>query len=301
MLWIKQGLIFQPPKNISWLASHTAVPCAVRLEGSVYKVFYTGRDSLNRSHVSCFQIDLANPTRVLHRAEEPILSPGPLGSFDEHGVMTSWITRHGDEYFFYYTGWSRGLSVPFVNSIGLAKSQDGGHTFSKISEGPLLSRNVVDAYFVANPCILKDQGIWRMWYLSGVRWEMVGGKPKHYYHIRYAHSGDGIHWQRRGRVCIDFRSESEYALSRPCVVKEGDFYRMWYSYRGEKYRIGYAESLDGICWKRLDQKAGIDASESGWDSEMIEYAFVFRHDHEYYMLYNGNDYGKTGIGLAILA
>jgi predicted GH43/DUF377 family glycosyl hydrolase len=76
---------------------------------------------------------------------------------------------------------------------------------------------------------------------------------------------------------------------------------MWYSYRGESYRIGYAESEDGIHFNRMDEKVGIDVSETGWDSEMICYPHVFEHNGEKYMLYNGNGYGKTGIGLAVLA
>jgi len=75
---------------------------------------------------------------------------------------------------------------------------------------------------------------------------------------------------------------------------------MWYSYRGSKYRIGYAESKDGISWIRKDSEVGIDVSSSGWDSDMIEYPHVFDHGGQLYMLYNGNGYGKTGIGLAVL-
>jgi len=56
-----------------------------------------------------------------------------------------------------------------------------------------------------------------------------------------------------------------------------------------------------LRWKRKDREVGIDVSASGWDSEMIEYPFVFDHKGERYMLYNGNGYGKTGIGLAVLA
>jgi hypothetical protein len=33
---------------------------------------------------------------------------------------------------------------------------------------------------------------------------------------------------------------------------------------------------------------------------MIEYPFVFDHDGHRYMLYNGNEYGKSGFGLAVL-
>ena len=75
---------------------------------------------------------------------------------------------------------------------------------------------------------------------------------------------------------------------------------MWYSCRGSAYRIGYAESNDGLEWERKDEEAGIDVSQDGWDSEMIEYPCVFQHGGSWYMLYNGNGYGASGIGLAVL-
>ena len=77
---------------------------------------------------------------------------------------------------------------------------------------------------------------------------------------------------------------------------------MWYCYAigNGGYRMGYAESEDGIRYERKDQEVGIDVSESGWDSEMVCYPFVFNHKGQKYMLYCGNGYGKTGFGYAIL-
>jgi hypothetical protein len=75
---------------------------------------------------------------------------------------------------------------------------------------------------------------------------------------------------------------------------------MWFCARGQAYRIGYAESDDGVAWTRMDEAAGIDVSESGWDSDMIEYPFVFDHKGDRYLLYAGNGFGRTGFGLAIL-
>ena len=75
---------------------------------------------------------------------------------------------------------------------------------------------------------------------------------------------------------------------------------MWYSHRGESYKIGFAISTDGIHWERKDHLVGLDRSETGWDSEMLCYAYVFRHKDHLYMLYNGNDYGSAGLGLAKL-
>jgi hypothetical protein len=142
-----------------------------------------------------------------------------------------------------------------------------------------------------------------MWYVSGTGWEPKPGtkEPKHYYRIKYAESKDGIHWETKNRVCIDYRHD-EYAIARPVVYREGGGYRMWYSFRGgdRAYGIGYGESQEGIHWIRKDDEAGIDVSKEGWDSSMVCYPYVFKHRNQTYMLYNGNGYGKTGFGLAVL-
>ena len=75
---------------------------------------------------------------------------------------------------------------------------------------------------------------------------------------------------------------------------------MWYSCRGDRYRIGYAESADGRRWERQDHRAGIDVTPGDWDGEMVCYPCVFDAPDGRYMLYNGNGYGATGIGLAVL-
>jgi hypothetical protein len=224
-----------------------------------------------------------------------------LGSFDDSGVTSPWVIQVGNKKYLYYAGWSLGVTVPFFFYGGLAINEDGGDSFKKVSVSPTLERNSIDPYLTGSPCVLIEGDIWRMWYVSGVKWELEGGQPKHYYHIKYAESVNGIDWQRNGLVCIDFKYQDEYAIARPCVIRDKDIYKMWYSYRGKSYRIGYAESRDGLRWERRDEEVGIDVSESGWDSEMIEYPFVFDHDGERYMLYNGNGYGRTGIGLAVLA
>jgi hypothetical protein len=104
-----------------------------------------------------------------------------------------------------------------------------------------------------------------------------------------------------GIVCIDYASNEEHAIARPHVIKDGERYRMWYSHRGADHRLGYAESSDGLTWNRRDDEVGIAPSDSGWDAQMVAYPCVFRHAGRLYMLYNGNDYGRTGVGLAVLA
>ncbi len=299
--WIKRGLIFEPSDNLEWMVSHAAVPFAIRVDRDIYRIYFSSRDNLNRSQSGFIETDIKKPKSILQTTNEPVLKIGEFGTFDESGAMASWLVDHVDCIYLYYIGWNVGATIPFRNSTGLAISCDGGKTFDKYGDGPIMDRSIYDACFVANPCVLIEGGIWRMWYLSCIKWIVSANGPRHYYHIKYAESEDGITWERKGIVCIDFKSNDEYAISRPCVLKENGIYKMWYSYRGKRYRIGYAESKDGLQWERKDEEIGIDVSETGWDSEMICYPHVFEHNDEKYMLYNGNGYGKSGIGLAVLA
>jgi hypothetical protein len=140
-----------------------------------------------------------------------------------------------------------------------------------------------------------------MWYGSTNTWDAGNGEMLHV--INYASSYDGHRWKREG-LSVPYKLNTAQAFSRPTVIGSLQLgYQMWFSYRsgtGEKYRIGYAVSEDGKHWQLALEKAGIDVSKEGWDSEMIAYPFVFDHKDERYMLYNGNGYGKTGFGLAIL-
>jgi hypothetical protein len=172
-----------------------------------------------------------------------------------------------------------------------------------------MDRTQTEPHLCATPCVLIENQTWRMWYLSGVEWKSHSGISEPYYHIKYAESLDGVYWKRDGKICIDFKNFDEGGIARPSVIKDGNIYRMWYSYRGGKdyrtnrsqsYRIGYAESLDGQEWLRKDNEVGIGLSDTGWDSEMIGYPFVIKIKNKIYMFYNGNGFGKSGFGYATL-
>lgn len=302
MKWRKLGRIFMPDSSIDWMTSHAAVPFLDSIGDDTYRLFFTSRNANNTSIVS--SAILGSDLRIKSVSSEPVLLPGKLGMFDENGVTASYCVSLPDRKLLYFVGWNQGKTTPFRNAIGVAVSTDGGRTYQKFSEGPIVDRSPVDPCFVAGTRVMFHDGAFKMWYISCIRWEATTGRPRHYYHLKYATSKDGINWTRDGVVAIDFKSPEEYAISQPWVLQEDGVYRMWYSYRGQPgiaaYRIGYAESIDGMVWTRMDDEAGIDVSSEGWDSEMICYPYVFDHRGNRYMLYNGNDYGRTGIGLAVL-
>lgn len=296
MEWEKVGLVIRPDRKLWWARSHAMVPVPEQLQGSLYKIYFSSRDKNNRSHIGFAVLDLLKPEQIIDFSSEPVLAPGELGCFDDNGVTPSCIINANGRKLLYYIGWNPGSTVRVHLFGGLAISDDGGATFTRYSRAPILERTRVDPFLNTAPNVVREDGIWRMYYVAGTGW---AHKDLPRYHIKYASSRDGLQWQRDGHVCIDFASAAENALARPWVIKEGGIYKMWFAHKGEAYRIGYAESADGINWQRNDTLAGISVSPAGWDSEMIEYAAVVDYQGRKFMFYNGNNYGFDGIGLAL--
>ena len=298
MKWKKYGLIIRPQKRLWWMQTHAFVPSIYSLEGNIHRIYYSGRDANNVSHIGYAVIDFDNPYEVKEYSLEPVLTVGDLGCFDDNGVTPSCVFDYKGKTYMYYIGWNKRSRVRMSLNTGLAISNDRGKTFERISKAPILERTDLEPYnILTGPYVMIEKSIWKMWYVSCIGW-VHEDLPK--YNIKYAESKDGLYWDRKGVVCIDFKSLDEHSLARPCVIIEKGIYKMWYSYKGEHYRIGYADSEDGIRWERKDEEAGIDVSGSEWDSEMIEVPYVFNHNGKKYMVYNGNEYGRNGAGLAIL-
>ena len=289
------------------MKTHAQVPTPLAGDGFV-RVYFSSRPEPKLSLTSFVDLNESDPTRILRVYEQPILELGKPGTFDEHGIMPSCAIREGDKVLLFYTGWSRGASVPYTNSTGLAVSEDGGETFRKVSEGPILGKGLHDPYSATSPCVLKDGDNWHMWYCSGTGWLNLKGKYEHTYDIKHARSFDGVSWQTDGQTSIGPTTEHE-ALTRPFVISRSDGYHMWFCYRGSRdfrdgedaYRIGYAFSSDLISWHRKDEEAGIGPAATGWDSKMIAYPAVVTLSERTLMFYNGNGFGCEGFGYAELS
>jgi predicted GH43/DUF377 family glycosyl hydrolase len=305
MQWRKQGLIFAPEGRGGWMKTHAQVPTPLVGEGYI-RVYFSSRPEPTVSLTTFVDLDMDDPGKILRVCETPILPLGKPGTFDEHGIMPSCAIRTGDAVFLYYSGWSRSVSVPYTNSTGLAISDDGGETFKKISDGPILAKSVSDPYSATSPGVLKDNNTWHMWYCSGTNWLKINGKYEHTYDIKHALSGDGIEWRPVGEPSIAQQNGYE-ALTRPFVAREGVEYHMWFCHRGSQsfrdgsdaYRIGHASSSDLKQWRRDEREHCLEPSAGGWDAKMQAYPAVVRANNRTLMFYNGNDFGAAGFGLAI--
>ena len=296
----KSGLLLTPTSQYFWLTTH-AGPSFVDTSTTPARLYVTGRDARNQSHIGFFELRQSGAElEIVLESGQLVFSPGELGTFDESGVSYPWLVRDAGKTLMYYVGWTASGLTRFQNFTGLAISTDDGFTFSRVSKVPILDRTTTEPYGSGSCAVWRENANWYMIYTAFESWKLVEGTARPSYRWKEATSTDGICWQRSGRVVVDFISPEELIIGKPMVLREGALTRLWYSHRGASYRIGYAESTDGQTFRRKDNHVGIDVSASGWDSEMIEYAFVFDLGGVRYMIYNGNGFGKTGLGYAIL-
>jgi hypothetical protein len=298
--WEKCGLLYSPQESSRHpkLLTHAANPIPVSLEGDIYRIFYNGRDAQNRSSVGAVDVNIVT-RQIIADHYEPFFLHGPPGSFYADGLSIGNCYLYSGVTYMLFMGWRNPANAHWMGEIGrlvlsrsLSLSMDDKEAFFGLNE--------TDPISLSYPWVLKQSdGEFLMWYGSTVNW---GGEGEEMVHlINFARSNDGADWRRFGHIS-PIEPGVAQAFSRPSVIMTSNqSFEMWYSYRagnGSSYRIGYASSECGQNWKFQPLAGGIGVSASGWDSQMIEYPYVFSHNGCRYMLYNGNDYGKTGFGLA---
>lgn len=266
------------------------------------RIFFGVTTHDNFGRTTYLDVSASNPSKIIFiETNRATLGLGNPGTFDDCGAIPSCCLQVDDKHYLYYVGFQRSIKVPYMLFPGLALSNDA-ITFKRFSQAPLLDRNKSNFLSYAAPCVISDEGIFKMWLWIGNEWIKLNGKDYLSASIGYAESNDAINWIIKKTDCISPALDTEFSVGRPWVIKENGLYKMFYSVRHIKkmYRLGYAESTDGINWTRKDAEVGIDVSETGWDSEMICYPAVIKVEDRTYLFYNGNNNGETGFGWAEL-
>lgn len=315
MKWKKLGKIFDPTEHVlpNRCVEFAQSPQTLVLTDRI-RVYFSTRERDNTgkylSHVA-FADFARDMSRLMGLSTEPVIPLGGLGCFDEHGIFPINVLRDGDRVLAYTTGWNRKISVSVDASIGLAISQDDGLTFHRHGAGPLLTASLTEPFLVADAFVKRYDNLFHMWYIYGTTWRQFAEAepPDRVYKIAHAKSVDGVNWRRDGQQIISDRLNPYECQALPTVFHQDGKFHMYFCYRqahgfrddpSRGYRIGYAQSFDLEHWTRDDYLAGIDVSAEGWDSQMQCYPHVFECDGHVYLLYNGNEFGRHGFGLAIL-
>ena len=166
-----------------------------------------------------------------------------------------------------------------------------------------------EACLVGDAFVRKIGDEFRMWYIFGPPWKRGGnGTAERFYRIASARSRDMIKWERNSNYLIEPTIENE-CQALPTVLQTKDGFHMYFCFRSafdfrtdvkHSYRLGYAYSQDGEVWVRDDASGGMTLIDTGWDSQMMCYPNLFDVDGQIYLLYNGNEFGRYGFGLAKL-
>lgn len=243
--WEKKGRIYVPQGAHGFDHSHCHKPTPLLRDENTIRIYFGTRDRSGKTRTTFVDVDAADSGRVIYIHDRPVLDLGKLGAFDDSGANVCSVLRVGSRIYMYFIGWNPGTTVHTRNAIGLAISEDGGWTFSRLFDGAVLDRNRDEPYSTGAVDVMQvNDGFWA-WYTSGSEWKIINGKPEIFYHIKRASSTDGRNWQRR------------------------------------------------------DEEVGLDRSLAGWDSEAIAYPYVLNVGKRQLIFYNGNGFGRTGMGWAM--
>lgn len=305
MKWCKLGVVWNTNGKSAWAKTHGMGPTPFRLNNEVIRVFITCLDDQGRGRPGYVDVAVQDPTRVLGVSPCAVLDIGAPGTFDDNGLMAiSIVQPESSTLFMYYAGFELCTHIRYRIFSGLAVSKDGGATFERYSRTPILDRNDDELFFRGGPFAMFDEGVFKLWYVAGSEWTSLNGKLMPVYDLRYQESKDGIHWSDTGKLSMAITGEDEHGFGRPWVVKRGpNDYQLFYSIRRRSfaaYRLGYAESTDGINWVRKDDEMGLDVTPGEFDSDAIMYSAVISVGDKTYCFYNGNNFGEQGFGVAEL-
>jgi len=317
MKWRKLGKIFDPtdyrlPNDCMEFAQS---PQTLVFDDFV-RIYFSTRavDKKNGKYLSHIAfVDMTKDFRdVMRVSEDAVIPLGKLGCFDEHGIFPMNVLKHDGGIYAYTCGWNRRVSVSVDTAIGLAISHDDGATFERLGDGPVLAASPHEPCLVGDGFVKVIGETFHMWYIFGTGWKKFSpdAAPDRTYKIGHAVSCDGIEWVKEEALqIIPDRLGSEESQALPTVIEINGRYHMFFCYRqsfdfrqntGRGYRVGHACSDDLVNWERNDDDPLLDVTAGDWDSDMLCYPHVFECDEKVYLLYNGNEFGRYGFGLAVL-
>lgn len=317
MKWKKIGKIFDPSQHKlpNDCVQFAQSPQALVFDDFV-RVYFSTRaiDKRNGKYLSHIAfVDMRKDLREIIRVSDKTVIPlGELGCFDEHGIFPMSVLRHGDAVYGYTCGWNRRISVSVDTAIGLAISRDNGLTFQRIGDGPVLAASLHEPCLVGDGFVKIVGSVFHMWYIFGTGWKKFSpdAPADRTYKIGHAISNDGINWvKEEARQIITDRLGPDESQALPTVIEIEGRHHMFFCYRqsfdfrknrDRGYRIGHAWSDNLMHWTRDDENPHLDVTPAGWDSDMLCYPHAFWCDGKAYLLYNGNEFGRHGFGLAEL-
>ncbi|HYF51940.1 MAG TPA: hypothetical protein VEJ63_21205 [Planctomycetota bacterium] len=288
----------------------------VRRDGDDYLLYYGAGDQESRKRICVARAKVSDPTRWERLGVA--LDIGAGDAFDCRWVVVPQVVKVAARWHLYYTAnCGRGTGLQRFPGIGVAVSDDG-LKFARVSDRPVLApsgkEGDPDAMGIAGGSVVAVTNAdgrteYRFYYTGAptIGQDIFLNQQKI---VCLATSSDGIEWTKRGALFhrIAERDYENVGVAGPVVWRDDDgLWRMLYSTIGTRwgfYSICYAESDDGLLWRRgqaYGENLVLSPHGDGWEKQMVEYPAVIREGSGLRLFYCGNGYGTTGIGTALSA
>lgn len=149
----------------------------------------------------------------------PVLQPGPRGSWDERGVADPYVIAAGGTYYMFYLGQDRARR----QRLGLARSGDG-ITWTKLRANPILELGAFGAF--------DENGLGEpaVWHANGLYWMLYTGRDRNENRrMGLASSPDGVHWTRVPSPLIaGDRDWDSKVVCDATVIPASEGVRVWF-------------------------------------------------------------------------
>ncbi|WP_309091503.1 hypothetical protein [Phenylobacterium sp.] len=271
--------------------THAMLPTPLVLPDRV-RVYYAACDDDLRGRIFFADFGLEPPFPLMARSEKPSLDLGAAGAFDADGVNPSQIVQQEDRLALLYIGWRRGPDdTPYTLFGGLAFSEDGGLTFDRA--GPLLRPCDGERLFRTAPFLERTGDGWRLLYIGGDRF-VTGehGKRLPIYSLMELRSPTPWEWTGPGRELLAPDVEGgELGFGRP-VSLGGE--RLMLSVRS---RSGY-ELVETALGPGAARRPVLPDGREPWEAQMTCFGAPCQIGDRELLFYNGDGFGRTGMGLA---
>lgn len=295
--WEPRGRLYGSEVGAWWMSGGAYAFMPLVEPDGIVRFFACGRDDFGRSRIGVVSFKWGDTPRLLDVTRDPVLDLGEPGCFDMDGVAYPYLVRFHDRLLLYYVGWNKlGGRVPWAIDLGMAVSDDNGKSFRRMTRAPVIPRTNEDPIGSGSCCMTShSDGSWTLYYTKMLAWNAEVTPPQPSYNIWKARSTDGISWTPINQNVIG-HDEGEYALGTPCLHRFGDQTIMFFTARGDRYRLFAALATEESSFRRVKQPLYIAPGD--WDDDMQCYSHVVTINGQCYIFYCGNGYGRAGVGYA---
>ena len=157
-------------------------------------------------------------THSWRKEPNPVLEPGPYGSWDEYGVADPYVVRIDPYFYLFYLGQDRARR----QRLGVARSTDGVR-WEKLRANPVLE--------LGDPGAFDENGLGEpaVWNSHGFYWMLYTGRDTtENRRLGLARSTDGVHWRKLPVVFSGNQPWDAKVICDPTVEVAGGVIRVWF-------------------------------------------------------------------------